>query len=786
MDEKGIFYIGKECPEKSGPGATFFLDSKDLVTHTLVVGMTGSGKTGLCLALLEEAVLSGIPFVAIDFKGDICNLLLPLSTPSEFATWVDPAEASRQGLTQNDLAARTCEVWNKGRADWGMSPERVERFRNGADFRIYTPGSTAGIQVNILRSFDPPSPDVWEDQREEVQERIQGVVSSLLSLASLDADPLKSREHVLLSNLFQHYWQKGESLPLDKLILSVQQPPFSKLGALDVEQFFPAKERQDLVLALNNLLASPSFSSWREGVPLDVDGFLKGPSGKPVASIFYLAHLSDSERLFFTTLLAQDLIGWMRKQQGTGDLRAIFYIDELFGYLPPYPKNPPTKAPLLTLLKQARAFGLGLLLATQNPKDLDYKAVSNTGTWFVGKLSTTHDRERLLEGLTEASQEAGKAADETQRAGLDRLIASLEKRIFLCHNIHKEKLMRMMSRWTISYLRGPLTRKEIRSLRSHEVAPPPDAPSCTIGAPVSAPHAALSLFPKDYGINPDAHLMYAPGLSVEARVSWKDEKKGIHHQEVTKRMLLWDGNAPFMDMAALEEKPPQQGKYLSPPSEGKTALTQRARSALEVQAVLSLWENPALKIFSRPGETKEVFLARCLAELPELLEKTRGPVLEKLEKQREKLQEKLKKAQDELEKDQAEYSGRQSEELLNAGESILGFVMGKKRGIGSSLTRAASKRRQAARAKTDLEASREAIKDLESRILDLAEEEKRAIANLEQEWKEKLASLRAMDLLPDKVEVLDVRLIWVPLWESMDGAGKTLRHCGSSRLTISI
>src|SRR3990172_8052895 len=173
--------------------------------------------------------------------------------------------------------------------------------------------------------------------------------------------------------------------------------PFGKIGVVDLESFYPAAERTKLSMRLNNLLASPTFASWLEGEPLDVAEMLYTPAGKPRLAIVSIAHLDDAQRMFLVTILLNEGLAWIRTQPGTSSLRAILYMDEVFGFFPPS-ANPPSKTPMLTLLKQARAYGLGVVLATQNPVDLDYKGLGNAGTWFLGRLQTERDKLRVLYG----------------------------------------------------------------------------------------------------------------------------------------------------------------------------------------------------------------------------------------------------------------------------------------------------------------------------------------------------------------------------------------------------
>ncbi|NLE50434.1 MAG: ATP-binding protein, partial [Chloroflexi bacterium] len=395
------FYLGRRFDPTTRRliDEVVYYDSRDLTTHAVVVGMTGSGKTGLCITLLEEAVMDNIPSIIIDPKGDITNLMLtfPEMRPEDFEPWVNIDDARRAGQEVDDYAREVAEQWRDGLASWHITPPRMERLKQNARFSIYTPGSDAGLPISILDAMQAP-PDFQADE-ELHRERISGIVTALLNLIGKQVQPVKDREHVLIANIFEHAWRQGEDLTLEDVILRVQKPPFAKLGVFDVNTFFPEKDRFSLAMELNNIIAAPSFQSWLQGEPLDIQSLLYTPEGKPRVSIFYVAHLNDAERMFIVTLLLENMLAWMRTLSGTTSLRSILYFDEVFGYFPPHPYNPPSKDPLLRLLKQARAFGVGLVLATQNPGDIDYKGLSNAGTWFIGKLQTENDKNRVLAGL---------------------------------------------------------------------------------------------------------------------------------------------------------------------------------------------------------------------------------------------------------------------------------------------------------------------------------------------------------------------------------------------------
>ncbi|HZH49948.1 MAG TPA: DUF87 domain-containing protein, partial [Nitrospira sp.] len=522
FEKLGVFYLGRPydlAAKQAKPGWLLY-DSKDLVTHAVCVGMTGSGKTGLCLSLLEEAAIDNIPAIIIDPKGDLGNLLLtfPSLKGEDFQPWINEDDARKKGLSSADYAKAQAELWTKGLADWQQDGSRIQRLRDAADFAIYTPGSNAGLPVSILKSFDAPAADVLGDA-ELLRERIGTTVTGLLGLLGVEADPIQSREHILLSTILDQVWKKEEALDLAALIQAIQSPPVSKIGVMDVDSFFPSKDRFALAMKLNNLLAAPGFQAWLEGEALDVQQLLYASTGKPRLAIFSIAHLNDAERMFFVTLLLSQMVGWMRAQSGTTSLRAILYMDEIFGYLPPV-ANPPSKLPLMTLLKQARAFGLGVVLATQNPVDLDYKGLANTGTWFIGRLQTERDKARVLEGLEGASASAGKKFD---KGRMEQTLAGLGSRIFLMNNVHEDEPVVFESRWCLSYLRGPLTRTQIKTLMDPQRAAHTSmAPTSSAAKPEkSVKGGARPMLPPDVpqyfvpirGTKPaGSELVYAPML----------------------------------------------------------------------------------------------------------------------------------------------------------------------------------------------------------------------------------------------------------------------------------
>ena len=545
FEKLGVFYLGKvyDLAKRQAKDELLLYDAKDLVTHAVCVGMTGSGKTGLCLTLLEEAAIDGIPALVIDPKGDLGNLLLtfPKLRPEDFAPWINEDDARRQGVSPEEYARQQAELWKKGLAEWGQDGARIERLRQAADVAIYTPGSTAGLPVSIMQSFAAP-PESLRGDAEALRDRVTATATSLLGLVGIEADPLRSREHILLSTIFNAAWGEGQDLDLATLIQRIQKPPVERVGVMELESFFPAKERFDLAMQFNNLLATPGFAAWLEGDPLDVPSLLFTPQGKPRIAIVSIAHLSDAERMFFVSLLLNQTVAWVRTQSGTTSLRALVYMDEIFGYFPPV-ANPPSKLPLLTLLKQARAFGVGVVLATQNPVDLDYKGLANAGTWFIGRLQTERDKARVLEGLEGAAAGFGKAFD---RQKMEATLASLGNRIFLMNNVHDDGPEVFQVRWALSYLRGPMTRQHIKTLMAGaRAASAPEASAAKDGknaaaarpvtdvsgsAPVLPPEVPQGYLPVR-GEAGDAKLLYRPSVLGCVKVYYSETKSSVDHTE---------------------------------------------------------------------------------------------------------------------------------------------------------------------------------------------------------------------------------------------------------------
>jgi uncharacterized protein DUF87 len=697
--ENGL-YLGKEVDPASGAlGAPVLLDPSDLLTHGLIVGMTGSGKTGQAIVLIEEVLRRGVPVLAIDPKGDLGNLLLLFEgqDPASFAEWVDKDAARREGKEAAAAGVEAAQAWKKGLAEWGLGPADIAQLRRAHEATIYTPGSGAGVGLNVLQSLAAPAVP-FQSAEEDLRDEIAGIVSGLLGLLRIEADPLQSREYILLSTIVEQAWRQGRGLTLDALVPAVADPPFDKIGALPLESVYPRRERQALMMGLNNLLASPSFEAWREGEPLDVERLLRTSDGRPRLSIVYTAHLGDEERLFVTALLLDKVKTWMRRQGGTTELRALVYMDEIFGYFPPHPQNPPPKRPLLTLLKQARAQGVGVVLATQNPVDLDYKGLANIGTWFVGKLQTDQDRERLRGGLLDAGMEA---------RALEKLLAATRKRVFLLHDVHRPGPCLLHSRWAMSYLRGPLTRDEISRLmkgRQAAAAPAPPGPAPVAAGPPVLPAPLRHTFLSRHGGD-----LASPYLLVKYAVRYKGAGETVEVQTwpLQGRSMAEDLEAEPLAVqeSALAAEPPPVLRYGELPAyvaSGARGIEKALKDRLPDKLATTLWLDPATGAMSRPGESVEAFAARVGRE-------SAGP-------RQAKLREKLEKKRRDLAAAEQDLAGRKREKWAAWGNAVLsniGLITGRKRTI-SNVPTAMSKQRMEDTAESRVEALRAEVAALEA------------------------------------------------------------------------
>ncbi|HSC90797.1 MAG TPA: DUF87 domain-containing protein [Gaiellaceae bacterium] len=791
MSARGSFFLGAQLDEGGTAGGRLELESSELTTHGVIVGMTGSGKTGLGIVMLEEALLAGIPVLALDPKGDMGNLALtfPELAPADFRPWVNESDATAAGMSVDDFAAKTATEWKEGLASQGIDGARVRQLRESADLTIYTPGSTAGVPLNLVGSLRAPALS-WDTEAETLRDEIEGLVTSLLALAGIKADPLSSREHVLLSNLVEHAWRAGRDLDLGALIGEIQAPPVRKLGVFDVDAFFPPKERTELALRLNALVAAPSFSAWGEGAALDPQALLFTPEGKPRAAIVYLAHLSEEERQFVVTLVLSKLVTWMRGQSGTSDLRALAYMDEVFGFVPPT-AAPPAKKPILTILKQGRAFGVGLVLSTQNPVDLDYKAMSNAGTWLVGRLQTENDKARVLEGLRSA-------AGGTDVAALDRAIGALAKRQFLLVSAKRAEPRLFSTRWAMSYLRGPLTKDQVAALtpRGHAPVPAgpaagpvepardatPVAPASASGVPVryldpSAPWAA------SVGAGPGGSRLQA-FLAARVSLRFDDTAAGIDDADEFEALYGpldgTSGNGLDLERETvvdyddrdLRPEPPAGAAYVLPEAPiGESSFFRDAERDIERRLVdrraLEVLRNPVLKLTSRPGESREDFLRRCDEAGQAKADEEAAKLARRLEARKDRLESALELARRRVEELDTDVRSRATNELVAGAGAVLGAILGGRRSarsIGTAIGGAASRRGMSERtaerrrtAEAKVQQKTDDLQELEQELLD-------EVARIDEEWKAKAEEVEAVSI---RLEAADVRvtqlaLVWAP------------------------
>jgi hypothetical protein len=712
FERLGVFYLGRayDLAHRQPRNELVLYDSKDLVTHAVCVGMTGSGKTGLCIALLEEAAIDGIPALIIDPKGDLANLLLsfPDLSPADFTPWVNLDDARRKGIPEAEYPARQAAMWKEGLAGWQQDGERIRRLRAAADFTIYTPGSTAGVPVSVLKSFAAPGASILED-RELLRERVNATVTALLALIGIDADPIQSREHILLSTLLDRGWREGHSLDLTVLIQQIQEPPVERVGVLEIESFYPAKERFKLAMALNNLLASPGFEAWMEGEALEVDKLLYTSEGKPRVSIFSIAHLNDAERMFFVSLLLNQTLSWMRAQPGTTSLRAILYMDEIFGYFPPI-ANPPSKTPLLTLLKQARAFGLGVVLATQNPVDLDYKGLSNAGTWFIGRLQTDRDKERVLDGLEGAATGTGGKFD---RQAMEQLLAALGNRVFLMNNVHDDAPQIFETRWCMSYLRGPITRAQIKTLMDPRKAalPPKPPPPAAVTSPAATPARQAAA-----AASPAIEEMAAQELAALAQVRFTDSRRRIDFtRDVAVRAPVDRGVVRWNEAAEVDPQEDAGGGSAAPPKNAERDLI----NWLYSNQRLELFRSATFGEVSKPGESERDFRIHLQQIAHERRDLEVAKLRQKYAPKIATLEERISRAEQAVEREKAQQQDQTVSSAISIGSTLLGAFLGRKvlRSAATSARSVSRSRKEALDARLaeqNLERLRQQLADLEA------------------------------------------------------------------------
>ncbi len=804
FEKLGAFYLGRTVDPATGQDRPepLLVDARDLTTHAVCVGMTGSGKTGLCLGLIEEAAIDGVPVLCIDPKGDIADLLLtfPRLAPEDFLPWVDAAEATRQALTREQLAAKTAATWKQGLADWGQQPERIQRLRDAAEVSVYTPGGGPGLALSVLRSLDPPAEAQGGADAGAQVESINAVVAALLALLKIESDPVRGRESILLARIVQDAWAAGHSLDLAGLIRAIQKPGFDQLGAFDLETFYPARERMDLAMAVNGLLASPGFSAWTTGEALDVQRLLFTAEGKPRICIVSISHLGDAERMFVVTLLLNALVAWMRRQSGTSSLRALLYMDEIFGYFPPS-ANPPAKGPMLTLLKQARAFGLGCLLATQNPVDLDYRGLANCGTWLIGRLQTERDKARVIEGLTSAL--GGNAPD---KGALGDMMSSLRQRLFLMRRAQDDAPRLVRSRWTLSWLRGPLTAAELGTMMAPQKARAAGqgvgvgvgvSAGAGAGAGVGVGAAASGAVAGDASARPvlpsgirevflpaaSATPTYRLAILWTAKLHFVDAGHGVDAWQAVSGLALPPGDGADPDWQVLASMgasappattaaPVPLARFAAPPAAALRAASWAAWSkslaaALYQDARNTLQYCAAAKATSGPGEDAGAFRARLAQSLREQRDREVDALTASFAPRLAALQQRLSQAQSRAQVQHSQATSQTVQAAVAVGATILGAFFGRKAASVSTVTRAATALRTATRVGSEREQAAQAdegVAGVQQQIDALQAQSAAAIAELKSRLDPGTLPMESLALAPRKGDISVGELVaaWVP------------------------
>lgn len=789
-EKLGLLYLGREVDmENSEPlNAPFLYKNKNLTTHGVIIGMTGSGKTGLGIGIIEEAIMDNVPSIIIDPKGDMGNLLLsfPEGRPGDFAPWVDPAEAARNEMTVDEYAVKIAQTWREGLKSWGQGSERIRAMRDKSEMTIYTPGSSAGIPVSVLASFDPPAPDVLQDT-DTLNSLVNATTTSLLALIDITGDPLQSREHILLSSLFLHFWRKGETLTMETLIGAIVSPPFDKVGVFGLDTFYPQPERMALAMNLNNILASPTFSSWAEGVPLDIQKILYSETGKPRTAIFSIAHLNDGERMFFVTMLLNRIIGWMRRQQGSSSLKALLYMDEVFGYFPPT-ANPPSKKPMLLLLKQARAFGIGVILSTQNPVDLDYKGLSNMGTWFVGRLQTRQDQEKVVEGIVGASD--GKLDATKVRS----LLADMKGRQFFLNSAHLEEPLLFETRWVMSYLKGPISKADIKKLTVTKTNVPQAAQPVISEAPfpavtankttgASLPPMVSPAIEQLYYVSNMVHeeVVFEPWLAAEASVRFYNAKRNIDEVEEVDLRLYLDDSFHRVEWERGEEgtyklddcavEPPSNSSYYSLPDDfsglkNLRAFEKELSDYLYQHKRLELFRAAGTKLESEPGESLADFRVRLGDFLREEKEMAVEKLQEKYKVKQERLEQKLNRALDRVDKEKREVQAKTTDSIIHFGAAIVGAFFGRKTFSAGNVSKAATGMRsvgRVAKERGDVKRAEEDVVELQQDIEVLAMEIEEGVEELAARYETEHYEIETFSVKPRRSDIFDVRVVL--LWE---------------------
>jgi hypothetical protein len=772
-EKLGLFYLGKDIDKSTleATEALTLLKNKNFTTHATIIGMTGSGKTGLGVGIIEEATIDNIPSLIIDPKGDMGNLCLADSTfsPKSFEPWVaDEARAKEKDVAS--YAEKIATMWKKGIESYYQDSARVEKFSK-VKKTIYTPGSSAGVSVNVLSSLEAPPTQILEDS-DSFAAYIKTTVSSLLSLIGVEANPVESKEYILLAQLISTAWMEGDNLSLEDLIGRIISPSFKKIGVLPLEDFYPPSERFKFATKFNAIIASPTFKTWLEGESIDIQKMLYDENGKAKVAIFSISHLNDDERMFFVTLLLNKLIAWMRRQSGTSALKALLYMDEIFGFFPPV-KNPPSKEPMLLLLKQARAYGIGVVLSTQNPVDLDYKGLSNMGTWFIGRLQTSQDIARVIDGL------GGKVGSSFDKDEISNLLTNLKKRTFFLKSAHLDDIRLFGTRWVMSYLKGPLKRDEISSLMEDQKSQLSTSIKKTVVKNVKVEgfenYSTLdSSIPQHYQVSLNESKQFTPSIMAECTLNFFNQTRGIDEEESfclslniesNLRSLEWD-DAETLDASNEKKKSsfsrlpinaPENAQFSEVPDiisdDKKLRKTITSlKDWLYHEHKLELFRCKLPKLESKPYESLSDFKVRLSDMLNEEKEEAIEILQERYAKKEKILTNRLDRAMEKLEKEESDTTSS----FLNVGITVLGALFGKSRAsIGRAGSRVLKERGDVNRAEERADKVKDDIEELgeelEDKVNDLAEK----FELDEVEIEEFSIKLRKTD-----IEVNDIAVVW--------------------------
>jgi hypothetical protein len=687
--------------------------ASELTRHAVILGATGSGKTGLVVRLVEELLMGGVSVVALDPKGDLVNL----------------ARGPLRGLV---------------------------------DVRVLTPGSRAGTPLDVASIVAGPGPGADDEERAAL---VGDVARGLLSLVDAAAGPVDP-PFLLLCAVLDAAWVAGERPTLHDVVVRLVDPPFARLGAFPVDTVLPRKQRMELAIRLNGWLASPQLQSWATGEPVDPDRWL---GGKPTATVIALSHLDDALRQLAAGWVLSRLAGWSRRQAGSEALRLAVVLDEAWGFCPPAPRDPPTKRPLLQLAKQARAVGVGLVSATQNPVDLDYALLSNAATWFVGRLATPQDREKVSDG-----------ASATARGWL----ADLAPRTFLVRRTGREERLRTTD--TRTPLLGPVTLAELPGLGLAAATP---APTATSSAPPADDTGLLPHVPRgrwlarfldpevahssrwagvtagqSRGPRSDGRTVWAPALLLRLRVRF-DEGRTVVAERDEWRLRFPPDAAPIEPPLADGDLASAAEGWFLPFAEPDRATT--ARLAAEVVdhvlggEVEHQFVHPETGLRSTAGEAREAFVHRVRAAL----EARADAAIRKLEAQVRKdvarLEEKRAKAERTLATRRQDQQSRQASEVVGAGEMLLGMLFGRKR----SLSPAVSRRSATVKAGAALDAAERDLADLDRELYDAEAELGGRIEALRAEHLRGLDDVQALELrlAADDVKPVEWSVLWIPV-----------------------